>query len=324
MIEINYEKINLLSEFFKNVKISYNLLPGIEEAKDKEDAREKLTLLFYVDAICHQTQNFYGEIDGVFYKGWDYLLFSFKKEFEKDKSFIDTKRMKKIKGEYLKRILNNSGDRYYERAYLLRNCAFILDRDYNGDIFEIHRISEGYIKRENKPNLITLFHKFKAYSDPLNKKTYLFINIAKKVGFWEIKDPENLWTPVDYHLERVSLRVGLIEVDENIKNKLILGKRVTQKFDLSLREKIGSAVKEISNLSGTSIEKLDQAFWSLGRSICLKEGPLCDGVNDENNTFTKITQISLKNGCPLKNFCNAYKTPQLRDLKESNVFTIFY
>lgn len=217
MIEIDFEKIYSLSEFFKNINISFNLLPGVEEAKDKEDAREKLTLLFYIDAICHQTQNFYGKINGVFYKGWDYLLFSFKKEFERDKSFIDTKIMKKIKGEDLKRILNNSGDRYYERAYLLRNCAFILDRDFKGDIFEIHRISEGYIKREGKPDLITLFHKFKAYSDPLNKKTYLFINIAKKVGFWDIKDPENLWTPVDYHLERVSLRVGLIEVDEKIK-----------------------------------------------------------------------------------------------------------
>lgn len=324
MIEINFDKVNSISNFLKNFEINYDVLPGVEKAKDRDDAKEKLTLLFYVDAICHQTQNFYGEIDGVFYKGWDYLLHSFKKEYEKDKSFIKTKRMKKIRGDDLKRILNGSGDRYYERAHLLRNCAFILERDFKGDIFEIYNLSEGYIKREGKPDLITLFHKFKAYKDPLNKKTFLFLNIAKKVGFWEIKDPHSLWTPVDYHLERVSLRVGLVDVSEKIKKKLILGKRVSQKFDLSLREKIGSAVKEISNLSGISIEKLDQVFWSLGRSICFKDGPKCDGVFDENNTFTKITHISLKNGCPFKEFCNAYKNIELRNLKESNIYTIFY
>jgi len=324
MIEIDKEKVEKLSEFLKNFNFSFNLLPGIDKAKDLDDAREKLTLLFYIDAICHQTQNFYGEIDGKFYKGWDYLLHSFLKEFESDKSFIDVKRMKKIKGEDLKRILFGSGDRYYERAYLLRNCAFILDRDFNGDIFEIYRTSEGYIKRDDGKGILELFRKFKAYSDPLGKKTFLFLNIAKKVGFWEIKDPENLWTPVDYHLERVSLRIGIVKVDEIEKNMLIKGKRVSQKFDLNLRKKIGDGVKEISNISKVGVEKLDQIFWSLGRSICLKGGPMCEGIMDDDNTFTKITGISIKNGCPFRNLCEAYKNPHLKLLKESNLYTIYY
>jgi hypothetical protein len=324
MIKKVEEKIKVFAEFLKSLNLNFNLLPGVEKAKNENEARNELTLLFYVDAICHQTQNFYGEIDGVFLKGWDYLLQSFKKEYERDNEFIKTKRMKKIKGEDVKRILNGSGDRYYERAYLLRNCAYILERDFKGDIFEINRIAEGYIKRERKPDLIKLFHKFKAYSDPLNKKTYLFINIAKKIGFWEIKDPENLWTPVDYHLERVILRIGIVDVDETIKKKLIFGKRVPLTIDLKLREKIGDAVKEISNLSGISVEKLDQIFWSLGRSICFKYGPSCDCIQDEKNTFTDITGISLKDGCPFRNFCNAYKISELKKLKESNVFTIYY
>ncbi|MBC7194254.1 MAG: hypothetical protein H5U37_01135 [Caldisericia bacterium] len=323
MIEKVNEKIDILSDFLKKVNLNFNILPGVEKAKDIDEARKELTLLFYVDAICHQTQNFFGEIDGVFYKGWDYLLFSFKKEFKKDKEFITTKRMKKIKGEDLKRILNGSGDRYYERAKLLRNCAFILERDFKGDIFEINRVAEGYIKRDNKPDLIKLFHKFKAYSDPLSKKTYLFINIANKIGFWEIKDPHNLWTPVDYHLERVSLRIGIVKIDESLKNKLYLQKRVPQTIDLKLREKIGESIKELSNRSGVSIDKLDQFFWSLGRSICLKDYPSCEGVLVDN-TFTQITGISLKDGCPFRNLCDAYKNKELRNLKESNVYTIYY
>ncbi len=324
MIEKVDEKIDIFSDFFKKRDLKFNLLPGVESAKDIDEAKKELTLLFYVDAICHQTQNFFGEIDGIFYKGWDYLLYSFKKEYKKDKKFITTKRMKKIKGEDLKRILNGSGDRYYERAYLLRNCAFILERDFKGDIFEINRVAEGYIKRENKPDLIKLFHKFKAFSDPLNKKTYLFINIANKIGFWEIKDPHNLWTPVDYHLERVSLRTGIVKIDKSLEKKLVLGKRVPQTIDLKLREKIGESIKEVSNRSEVSVEKLDQVFWSLGRSICFKDYPLCDGISVDNNTFTQITGISLKDGCPFRNFCDAYKNKELRNLKESNVYTIYY
>ncbi|HPP44125.1 MAG TPA: hypothetical protein PLA35_06025, partial [Caldisericia bacterium] len=149
MFEINYKKISELSELIKNINFQLSMLPGIEKAIDISDAKNKLTLYFYVDAICHQTQNFSGEIDGIYYRGWDYLLNSFIKEYKKDNDFISADKMKKIRGEDLKRILNGSGDRYYERARLLRNCAYILKRDFNSDIFEVNRISEGYIKREN-------------------------------------------------------------------------------------------------------------------------------------------------------------------------------
>ncbi|MGB9749251.1 MAG: hypothetical protein ACPLWB_00175 [Caldisericia bacterium] len=324
MFEIVYEKINELSELLKDIKLNLNLLPGIEKAKNLIDARKKLTLYFYVDAICHQTQNFSGEINGVFLKGWDYLLNSFKNEFEKDSDFIDVDKMKKINGGDLKRILGNSGDRYYERAKLLRNCAFILKRDFKGDIFEINRLSDGYIKRENKIDMIKLFHKFKAYIDPLNKKTYLFLNIAKKVGFWEVNDPENLWIPVDYHLERVTLRMGIINLSEEIIKKFIENKRIPQTIDLKLREVIGEGVKKLSLKTKVDIDKIDQIFWSLGRSICLKDEPLCDGVKDNQNTFTNITGISLLEGCPFRKICKAYKIPNLRKIKESNVNTIYY
>ncbi len=324
MFKINYKKIGELSELIKNINFQLNMLPGIEKAIDISDAKNKLTLYFYVDAICHQTQNFSGVIDGIYYKGWDYLLNSFVKEYKRDNDFISVNKMKKIKGEDLKRILNGSGDRYYERAGLLRNCAYILKRDFNSDIFEVNRISEGYIKRENGLDMLKLFHKFKAYSDPLNKKTYLFLNIAKKVGFWKINDPENLWTPVDYHLERVTLRMGLVDLDIKTMKKLIENKRIPQTLDLKVREVVGDAVKKLSIDSKVGVEKIDQIFWSLGRSVCFKDSPSCDGVNIENTTFENITKINLKNGCPFRKICEAYKNIELRQIKESNVNTIYY
>lgn len=324
MIKIDEEKVNLFSNFIKEFNFKFNLLPDVKKAKDLDEARKLLTLYFYVDAICHQTQNFFGEINGKFFKGWDFLLNSFFEEYKKDESFIEVDKMIKIKGEDIKRILNGSGDRYYERAYLIRNCAYVLKRDFKSDIFEIHRKSEGYIKREDGNGIFDLFKKFKAYSDPLGKKTFLFLNIAKKVEFFKIRDPENLWTPVDYHLERTSLRIGFVKVDEKIMKKLILNKNFPQTLDLILRKNIGDAVKTISNLTKIEIEKLDQIFWSLGRSICLKEGPFCDGVENGNTTFEEITGINLKNGCPFSKLCDAYKNFELRKIKESNVKTIFY
>lgn len=324
MFEIDYKKNEEISKLIKNINLKLNLLPGIEKAKNLEDSKNKLTLYFYVDAICHQTQNFLGEIDGVYFKGWDYLLNSFVKEYKKDMNFISVKRMKKISGEDLKRILKESGDRYYERAYLLRNCAYILKRDFNSDIFEIYKKSKGYLKRSDGNGILDLFRRFKAYSDPLGKKTFLFLNIAKKVGFWDIKDPENLWVPVDYHLERVSLRIGIINIDEKIKKKLIENKKISQNIDLKLREVVGNGVRNLIKLSNFEVDEIDQIFWSLGRSICLKDYPLCDGTNIENTTFESITGISLKNGCPFRSSCKAYNNPYLKKIKESNVNTIYY
>lgn len=324
MFETDNKKIDEVSRLIKNINLKLNLLPGVEIAENLLDAKNKLTLYFYVDAICHQTQNFSGEIDGVYFRGWDYLLNSFIKEYKNDRNFISINRMKKIKGEDLKRILNNSGDRYYERAYLLRNCAYILKRDFNSDIFDIYKKSEGFIKRDDGNGIFDLFKRFKAYSDPLGKKTFLFLNIAKKVGFWEIKDPENLWVPVDYHLERVALRIGIVNVDEEIIKKLVENRNIPQTIDLKLRRVVGDGVKNLTKISKVGVEKIDQIFWSLGRSICLKDAPLCDGTNLEKTTFETITGINLKNGCPFRRLCNAYKNPNLRKIKESNVNTIYY
>ena len=324
MISVNIRQVEKVGNLLKRMKIKFKVLPGIDRAKTKKEARERLTLLFYVDAICHQTQNFSGIIDGEFKRGWDFLLSSFLKELKKDKEFLSLKRMLKITGGDLKRIFMGSGDRYYERAYLLRNAARILKRDFSSDVMKINEISEGFIKREDGRGMIDLFHRFKAYSDPLSKKTFLFLNIAKKVGFWEIKDEENLWTPVDYHLERVSLRIGVVDVENPLKRKLLEGRRVFLTEDLRLRKMVGDAVKRISEISGIPIEKLDQLFWSLGRSLCLKSGAECDGTNDGNCTFTLITGIPCDKRCIFSEVCLAYRDGERRNFKESNVFTIYY
>ncbi len=324
MIKINSSKVNELGRFLKDRRISFRVLPGIDRAKTKEEARERLTLLFYVDAICHQTQNFSGVVDGVFKRGWDFLLSSFLEEKMRDPEFISVERMMRIKGSDLKRIFKGSGDRYYERAYLLRNAARILKRDFSSDVMKINEISEGFIKREDGLGMIDLFHRFKAYSDPLSKKTFLFLNIAKKVGFWEIKDEENLWTPVDYHLERVSLRIGIVDVEDPLRRKLLDGRRVFLTEDLRLRKVIGDAVKRVSEISGIPIEKLDQLFWSLGRSLCLKSGAKCEGTNEKNCTLTLITGIPCDKRCIFSEVCLAYRDGERRNFKESNVFTIYY
>ena len=324
MIRKNSDKIEKVGEFLKGLHIKFNVLPQIEKAKNKNEANKTLTLIFYVDAICHQTRNFEGEINGKYARGWDYLLLCFIEEFKKNPSFIKVENMARITGKMLERILNGSGDRHYERAYLLNNSARILKRDFSGDIFKINEVSGGYIKRVDGPQMIELFKRFKAYSDPLAKKTFLFLNIAKKVGFWEIKDEENLWTPVDYHLERVSIRIGLVEVDKKLKDKLTEGRRIPQTLDLRIRNKVGESVKKVSEISKISIENLDQLLWALGRSLCLREKPLCEGGDDNNCTLKLVSGLSCKEKCFIFDVCMAYKDQKRRKLKEPNVFTIYY
>ena len=324
MIRKNLDQIEKVGEFLKRLHLKFNVLPQIEMAKNKNEANKTLTLIFYVDAICHQTRNFEGEINGQHVRGWDYLLLCFIEEFKKNPSFIRADNMARITGQMLERILIGSGDRYYERAYLLNNSARILKRDFSGDIFKINEVSHGYIKREGGLGMIDLFRRFKAYSDPLSKKTFLFLNIAKKVGFWEIKDEENLWTPVDYHLERVSIRIGLVEADKKLKDKLTEGRRIPQTLDLKIRNEVGEAVKKVSEISGIPIENLDQLLWALGRSLCLREKPLCEGGGNTNCTLKIVSGLSCKEKCFIFPVCSAYKNQYRRKLKEPNVFTIYY
>lgn len=324
MIKKNLDQIKKVGEFLKGLNLELNVLPQIEKAKNKKEANETLTLIFYVDAICHQTRNFEGEINGKYARGWDYLLLCFIEEFKKNPSFIKIKNTERITGKMLERILKGSGDRYYERAYLLNNSARILKRDFSGDIFKINENSGGYIRRKDGFGMIDLFRRFKAYSDPLSKKTFLFLNIAKKTGFWEIRDTENLWTPVDYHLERVSLRIGLVEVDKKLKDKLTEEKRIPQTLDLKIRSKIGESVKRASEISRIPIENLDQLLWALGRSLCLREKPLCEGISDKNCTLKLISGLSCEEKCFISHVCIAYRDQCRRKLKEANVFTIYY
>lgn len=324
MIEVNKDKVKEMGELLKHLDLKFNVFPEIKKAGSREEAERTLTLLFYVDAICHQTRKFEGYVDDKHLKGWDYLFACFERKLKEDADFINVDRMRKITGTQLGEILMGSGERYYERAYLLRNAAIILKRDFSGSVMKINEISEGFIKREDGKGMHDLMRRFKAYSDPLGKKIFLFLNFTKKVGFWEIRDPENLWTPVDYHLERVSLRIGLVDIDKKTFDKLSKGKKVPLTFDIKLREKIGGSVKEVSNISRIPIENLDQLFWSLGRSLCLREGPFCDGRDMENCTLKDITGIPCKNKCIFSSRCSAYKDPWRKALKESNIYTIYY
>jgi hypothetical protein len=90
---------------------------------------------------------------------------------------------------------------------------------------------------------------FRAFSDPLQKKSFLVCKIWERRGWLEVADPENWEVCADNVLMRLALRSGLVsegDVEE-------------------VRSATRSAFKKVAESAGLSPPVLDDLLWERGR-----------------------------------------------------------
>ena len=98
--------------------------------------------------------------------------------------------------------------------------------------------------------LVERLARFEAYSDPLEKKSFLFAKIAARRGWIEVRDPENWEVCADNVLMRLALRAGLVEPGDAE----------------AVRAGTRAALKALSREADVPPPVLDDLLWERGRS----------------------------------------------------------
>ncbi|MBI9039079.1 MAG: hypothetical protein JEY97_13170, partial [Bacteroidales bacterium] len=239
-------------------------------------------LYFFSVAICHQTYNLADEKKNLF--GWDYLEYVFM-NIQKhtpeltDPEFLSNSTieelMEKLSDVFAKNHSENicTLDRLSERARQMIEIGKLANKHFRNRITDLLGKSKGFLYNDDKSGFYEFLPTVKVFSDPQRKKISFLLKLLCDAGLIKIKDPENLIPIMDYHMQRVLLRMGCVEViDENLKNDLKARKPMNS--DKEIREACIEAMRIISRVSGYDVLKMNDLFWPLGRSCC-NEITLC-------------------------------------------------
>jgi hypothetical protein len=237
-------------------------------------------------AICHRTSPpiqllLIGNVDGAILSGWDYLLNRFYEVARADLTLLTPSRWVQVSAEDIKDFFRDPtyGDRLTDfegRSSLIQDLgAKMIGSDWT-QADEFYQECEQRIAIGN-PNLLEVLSHFRAYSDPVKKKSLYFLAIMRNYGRWIYRDDELLGPPVDYHEVRGHLRLGTVQVtDSKLLQQLRQRQPVTCSEDTILRQAVYDAIMLISDRSGIhNPSQLHYLFWNVFRSVCLRKDPQC-------------------------------------------------
>ncbi|OYT50870.1 MAG: hypothetical protein B6U73_03060 [Desulfurococcales archaeon ex4484_204] len=330
-IGINLSNIVRASKVFKELLNNV----GVEEFTDPRyypsagvEPELVLRYFLFMVSIDHRTSYytaFEGAIRGAFFHGADLLYRLGMLKFSEDPEFFSPNRMARIGVEEVRSWLSvsrtdGSTVTIWDpevRALLLRNIALKLIKLYKGSVTTLINISGGYLKKPIGYGLIDLLKAFKAYSDPVEKKAYLFVKFISRRGLFRYVDREHSEVPVDNHLTRVALRLGLVELPSTLRAKLIRSEEFSWVEDVALRLAVRRAFKVVATLMGTDPLILDDLLWLFGRHCCTREDLVC-----RSGCKGRCRELNLcSNGCPLESVCpQATNSTLLTEHKYTNTF----
>ena len=288
---------------------------------DEEVAR----YFIFMVAIDHRTSRygpFEGYIDGEFFHGADALYRLGMKKFNEDPNFFSPEHMSRISTEEVKEwlLLKGRDGRVISiwdpevRAELLRDLGCKLIKYFKGSVLNLIRSSNYLIRSSYSLGIIDLLKAFKAYSDPVEKKSYLLIKFLSRRGLFNYLDPQNSEVPVDNHLTRIALRLGFIDLPSELRNKIIEGKEFTHEEDIELRLSIRSAYKVLAKSVNVDPLILDDLLWLFGRKCCTYSNPVCSSGSGSSKLC--------RNSCPFQDICPSSRSEV--KITEHNFRDTFY
>jgi hypothetical protein len=133
------------------------------------------------------------------------------------------------------------------RAALWRDLATGLERDHGGDASVLLGAAGGHLGGAG--GLLALLARYRAYADPLRKKSFLFAKICARRGWLDVRDPDSWQVCADNVLMRLALRSGLVDP----------GPLAT------VRASTLKAFRAVATRAGVSPPVLDDLLWERGR-----------------------------------------------------------
>ena len=313
-IKINYEscqKIGKLLEKIKPIKIDMyddeDFFPPL--SSPKEDVLLYFLVMVSIDhRLSYHDRPYEGIIEGKYYHGADALYKLGSIKYKEDPSFFYQENLSNLNQDNMIKWLTieNKNRKIYPsdimvRLELVKDIGNKIKKNFY-DPYDIITISKGYLRRGVNDGFIDLLKIFKAYQDPVEKKSFLLAKFLERRGILNINDPFNKEVPIDNHLTRIALRLGLVETDELTREKIAAQEEFSEFEDIILRISIRQAYKIVSQSSGIDPFIMDDILWSFGRKCCKINEPVC--MTTCNDECKKIT--GCKQGCVLAKECKAY------------------
>jgi hypothetical protein len=292
----------------------------------------KLRAYFYSVAICHQTHKLYSRKLNIW--GWEYMEHVFTQLGKNNSPFLQQGNISSISfNELCNKLaslfsddgspLNTTLDRIGERASFLAEADYILENQYKGKVENLIKHSRGYLLAGGK-GLYEVLEYFKAYSDPMRKKSTFLLKLLGDAGLLKVKDPENFVPIMDYHMQRVLLRTGCVEVQSAKLANSLRNQQAVDK-DTHVRKACIEAFRIIASESGMPVVRLNDFYWSLGRSCCHID-LLCQTGKCEKEpcTFAQIVEHNPHTCCSLESVCLGKDNEEYRKLWQPVVETHYY
>jgi hypothetical protein len=291
--------------------------------------------LFWIvsSAICQQTRTLRGVIGGRALRGSDYLIAALRQHLARHPEMWTAKALPTWTVEELRRAVSDEGDpttstldREEERLALLRGVAEVLDTGYGGSAMELFESSDRRVA-----TLLGRLAAIPAYADPVQKKSHLLLIFLHERGLWPLADPESLEIAIDYHIMRVALRSGIVEVeDDALRRQLVDEVPADEATDTAVRTTVRNACRRVlRETAGLTPFRLDNLLWMVGRNCCFYEHP---PVCTRPKACWKRAACSLLEAfphdcglsCPLSPVCRGARDEAHRSLRETKFDTHFY
>ena len=163
---------------------------------------------------------------------------------------LSTQSLRSVTAERVRELFDAGDDRIAGpeiRARLWRDLAFGLGRNHGGEAEAVIAAGGGRLAGPN--GLLERLAELEAFSDPLQKKSFLVAKIWERRGWLQVDDPESWQVCADNVLMRLALRAGLVPMGE------------AEEVRAATRE----AWKRVADLAGVSPPVLDDLLWERGR-----------------------------------------------------------
>ncbi|MEB3765543.1 MAG: hypothetical protein GSR77_05210 [Desulfurococcales archaeon] len=284
-------------------------------------SREEVTRYFLVMvALDHRLSRpgkpYEGFVDDEFYHGADLLYRLGRKYFDEKPEFFDPNYLQTLRiDEFVEMFTVKSENGRTARppdpeirVGLLRDLARKLVKLYGESAYSLITQSRGYLRRGTGEGFIDRLKIFTAYQDPVEKKPFLLAKFLERRGILPVYDPYNKEVPVDNHLVRIAIRLGIIKVDTILLEKIAAGIEVSPEEDIVLRYNTRIAYKLVSQHGGIDPFIMDDFLWMFGRKCCTRETPVCmQGCRKACSTINGCSGEK----CVFHGICSARRDPLL-------------
>ncbi|HWZ63649.1 MAG TPA: hypothetical protein VNX02_11545 [Steroidobacteraceae bacterium] len=297
------------------------------------DEDSACNLVLCLVAICHQTQDLRGSVSGVALRGWDYLSAKLTAAVQVNRFPLHPSGWSAMSAEDVALLF--SCDEHGEtlsdprgRAALLQDLGSVMIANGWGSLREPYNRSGHRAVSGDQP-LLEALQEFRAYRDPVRKKSLYLIALLKSCCGWTFSDEDRLPSPVDYHEVRGHLRIGTVKiVSQDLLEKLRGNRSVTDDEDVAIRSCVQRAIAQIAqSIGGVQPTTLHYLLWNLFRNVCLRQGPQCERVSALGTLPERYEYLTKLHGgtpaCPFRQVCSAHAS-HVYAIEHNNPSTIWY